>query len=892
MAEPSNTGSSADSDKRLIETSNRHVTDDCGGSPSPDGETTETIRPEAIARFPKRIGHYHVKRVLASGGMGTVYEAIQEHPRRTVALKVMKHGIVSRSAMRRFEYESQVLARLRHPGIAQVYEAGTHDDPDALGEPVPFFAMEYIPNARSITKYAKENKLSTREKLRLFARVCDAIHHGHQKGIIHRDLKPGNILVDSDGEVKVIDFGVARGTDSDMAVTTLQTDVGQLIGTLQYMSPEQCLADPHDLDTRSDVYALGVVLYELLSGNLPYSVSSTRIYDGARVIRDEQPTRLTRIDRTLKGDVQTIVFKALEKDRERRYRSAAEFADDISHYLAGEPIVARPPSVAYHLRALIRRNKPVFGAIAVVFAVLVGATIVSLSLYVKAQREAERARTEAGKSEQVATFMRDMLKGAEPSVALGRDTTMLREILDRTAQRVAAELVDQPAVEASIRATIGRTYTSLGKLDMAEQHLRAAEAVATRELGDQDPETLVTRSNLADLLRQQADYPEAEKLARNTLDIQRRVRGDRHPETLASLHTLAAVRTHQGHYAEAEALFREALDTRRAVLGREHPDTLDSMYSLGFLLRKQRQYAEAETLFRQTLAARHRVLGDRHPDTLDSMHYLGDVLHTQGKVEEAETLNRQTLSLKRRVYGDEHLSTLKTMNNLGVVLTSQGRHAEAESVLRETVEAKRRTLGDGYPSTLGSMNNLIEALHAQDKMDEARAWQARVIAELKRAADRPDAGPTALNDYAWVLLKCRIPELRDPAGALAAMKRAVEISKDVNFGLLDTLALAYQMTGAIDQAVETQRRAVALLPPGPSPFRTVLEARLGQYLTEQGSFSEAEQLLLAEYQRLKESPAAGPEEVREALERLIRLYEAWEKLDKVSEYRSLLPGEN
>lgn len=514
--------------------------------------------------------------------------------------------------MRRFEYESQVLARLRHPGIAQVYEAGTHDDPDGPGEPVPFFAMEYVPNARSITKYAKENKLSTREKLRLFARVCDAIHHGHQKGIIHRDLKPGNILVDSDGEVKVIDFGVARGTDSEMAVTTLQTDIGQLIGTLQYMSPEQCLADPHDLDTRSDVYALGVVLYELLSGNLPYSVSSTSIYDGAWVIRDEQPTRLTRSDKTLRGDVQTIVFKALEKDRERRYRSAAEFANDINHYLAGEPIVARPPSVAYHLRVLIRRNKPVFGAIAVVFAVLVGATIVSLSLYVKAQRE-------------------------------------------------------------------------------------------------------------------------------------------------------------------------------------------------------------AETLFRQTLAARRRLLGDRHPDTLDSMHYLGDVLHRQGKAEEAETLNRQTFALKRRVFGDEHLSTLKTMNNLGVVLTSQGRHAEAESVLREAVEAKRRTLGDGYPSTLGSMNNLIEALHAQDKMDEARIWQARVIAELKRAADRPDAGPTALNDYAWVLLDCRIPELRDPAEALAAMKRAVEISKDVSFGLLDTLALAYQRTGAIDQAVETQRRAVALLPfPVPS----------------------------------------------------------------------------
>jgi non-specific serine/threonine protein kinase/serine/threonine-protein kinase len=331
-------------------------------------EVTETLGPRQPSRpMPQRIGQFHIKNVIASGGMGTVYEAIQEHPRRTVAVKVMKLGIASRSALRRFEFESQLLARLRHPGIAQVFEAGTHQvEPSCDREgaevagAVPYFAMEYIPNARPITAFAKDKKLGTRDRLRLSARVCDAVHHGHQKGIIHRDLKPGNILVDFNGDPKIIDFGVARGTDSDMAVTTLQTDVGQLIGTLQYMSPEQCVADPHDIDTRSDVYALGVVLYELLCDRLPYTVTRFAMHEATRVIREQAPTRLSTVNKTLRGDVENIAHKALEKDRDRRYQSASEFAQDIRRYLAGEAIIARPPSIVYQLRVFARRNKAVF----------------------------------------------------------------------------------------------------------------------------------------------------------------------------------------------------------------------------------------------------------------------------------------------------------------------------------------------------------------------------------------------------------------------------------------------------------------------------------------------------------------------------------------------------
>ncbi|MHC5114438.1 MAG: protein kinase domain-containing protein [Planctomycetota bacterium] len=349
-------------------------------APEPDGTTEVTPLPPWLR---EAIGGCRLKRVIASGGMGTVYEAVQEHPRRTVAVKVMKHGVTSRSALRRFETESQILGRLRHPNIAQVHEAGTHE---GGGGTVPFFVMEYIPNAMPITRYARERSLGTRERLELFEQVCAAIHHGHQKGIIHRDLKPGNVLVDADGNVKIIDFGVARATDSDLAVTTLQTDVGQLLGTLQYMSPEQVEADPHAIDARSDVYALGVVLYELLCDRLPYDVSRMAIFEATRVIREDPPSKLSSFNKHLRGDIETLVMKAVEKDRGRRYQSADAMRLDIERYLNDEPILAQPPTFGYMLarrsEAFLHRHPIVsyLGVVAVV-CVLVELLLVDVVYY-------------------------------------------------------------------------------------------------------------------------------------------------------------------------------------------------------------------------------------------------------------------------------------------------------------------------------------------------------------------------------------------------------------------------------------------------------------------------------------------------------------------------------
>ena len=332
------------------------------GLPSDDSGKGSVPEPGKFVTtgMPSEIGRYKILGIIASGGMGVVYEAMQEAPRRRVALKIIKAGAASEMALHRFQFEAQTLAKLSHPNIAQIFEAGTWKSENG---DVPFFAMEYIPGARGIVEHAQKRDLSIQDRLELFRKICDAVHHGHQKGVIHRDLKPDNILVDNQGEPKIIDFGVARATDADLAVTTMQTTMGQLIGTLQYMSPEQCDADPDRIDTRSDVYALGVILFQLLSGKLPYDLRRQAIHEAVRIIKEQRPDSLGTISSTLKGDIDTIALKAMDKDKERRYQSAAELANDIHHYLNNEPIIARPLSIGYQVRLFTKKYKRTCAAV-------------------------------------------------------------------------------------------------------------------------------------------------------------------------------------------------------------------------------------------------------------------------------------------------------------------------------------------------------------------------------------------------------------------------------------------------------------------------------------------------------------------------------------------------
>ncbi len=612
-----------------------------GGGPSSSDETRE--QSDRPAYIPKKIGAYTIKRVIASGGMGTVYEAVQEKPRRVVAIKVLKRGVASPSALRRFEYEAQILARLTHPNIAQVYEAGTHDD--AAGS-VPFFAMEYIPNARTITEYAAEKKLGLRERLDLFARVCDAAHHGHQKGIIHRDLKPGNILVDSEGRPKIIEFGVARATDSDMVVPTLQTDVGQLIGTLPYMSPEQCEADPHDIDTRSDVYALGVVLYHLLTGKLPYDLKSSPVHEAPRIIRERLPTDPGVVRPDLPRDVRTIMLKALHKEREHRYQSAFGLAQDLRRYLRGEAIQALPSSVLYQVRVFARRNKPLIGAVAAVFLILAGSVVVTTSLYLEARAERARAETQRERMLAAMDYLHDVLHSAD-AFKVGKEIK-LGELLDIYGATLDGAFPDQPEVEAAVRTAIGKAYKGLdffethGKAEeyrqSARNHLMAALDLREKALGESHPDTLASMDTLIEILIEQQRFVDAERVARRALEVRQGLLNDEHPEVLASMSSIAELLGNQGSYEEAEAMSRNVLEVRRRVLGEEHADTLDSMDTLAKFASEQGRTAEAEDLGRQVYETARRAHGQADSITKDARSFLASLLISQGKLAESAGL--------------------------------------------------------------------------------------------------------------------------------------------------------------------------------------------------------------------------------------------------------------
>ena len=715
---------------------------DHGDKPAP--KLTETSKagstePTASRGFafergavPKQIGQYHVKRVIASGGMGTVYEAVQEHPRRTVALKVMKHGVASRSALRRFEHEAQLLGRLRHPGVAQVYEAGTYDDPIAPGEVVPYFAMEYIPNAKPITKFVDEKGLRTRARLELFAQVCDAVHHGHQKGIIHRDLKPGNLLVDSAGQVKIIDFGVARSTDSDMAVTTLQTDIGQLVGTLQYMSPEQCEADPHDLDIRSDVYALGVVLYQVLTGKPPYNLGSKPFFEITRTIREQQPARLHTVDATLRGDVETVVFKALEKDREQRYQSALELAQDIRRYLANQAIIAQPPSILYQLRVFARRNRALFGATAAVFAVLLIAVAVSTWQAVRATRAEQSAKRNAAVAQAVVNILSPRTSGDHQAEVAVRNAvgTALEELGSRSAEG--------PLVEADIRAELADAYWRLAQFAEAERQAKESLALRRAGLGREHRDTLASMDTLAVLYKYQGRHDEAGALYRETLDTRRRVLGEEDPDTLQSMNNLAVLLRKRGRLDEAERLHRQAWTIRTRTLGPKHPDTLSSAANLAVLLREKGELDEAEPLAREVLETRREVLGPEHPDTLQSMNNFARLLVTCGRLDEARPLYKETLRVGRRVFGEKHPRVATTLRNLAKLHRTLGNDLAAEPLLAEALAIRRGKLGDEDNATLAVVIDLATCQAGLGKFEQAETVLRETHAHLETTRGAKD----------------------------------------------------------------------------------------------------------------------------------------------------------
>lgn len=767
----------------------------------------------SLTPVPERIGGYRIVRRLGRGGMGLVYEAEQEGLRRRVALKVIEADAATPDSLRRFQHEAELLARLQHPGIAQIYESGQFDD---CGQMRPFLVMELVDGV-PVTTYARA--LDLRSRIDLLARICDAVQHAHQRGVIHRDLKPSNILAEPDGRPRILDFGVARAIDGHTLATSMHTGAGQLVGTLAYMSPEQAAGATNDIDTRSDIYALGVLGYEMLVGRLPHDPRGHPMHEVARTIIEVDPPSPRSVDRSLSGDVDVILRKALAKRPVDRYQSASELASDLRRHLQDEPILARAPGTWDHVRRLARRYRGVLALACTALAFLVLALGATVWGYVTAVEARDRQKTltaaaerESRLSVEIVEFARAMIGAIEPNVAGDSDTTLLRRILDDAARRIDENPNAAPEVESSIRSMVGFTYRAIGEVDSAKPHLERALLLYEQHLGANSRRTIEAMENLAGLRRDEGRLDEAASLYREALRRLPSEGPEADPLRLMILNNLSFLLRIMGSLDEASEHLVFVIRVRRESLGNEHPDTLTAIHNLGAVRRGQGLLQEAEALFRTAYEGRERVLGADHVLTSFSAANLGIVLQNLGRLEEAETLARRAFERCVAVLGPTHPSTLRAEMNLGVILSSQAKYEESAKVLRHVADAMGASLGTEHPETILPYTNL---------------------AAVERACGRPAEALAILEDVV----------LRAARALGPGHEQTVQAATERTLALLDL----DRTVDALSQAEESLSVAEANLRPA-HPERLRAVGTLGIVLIKLGRIEEAERRLRAAYE--------------------------------------------
>lgn len=814
----------------------------------------------------RRVGAYELLRVIGSGGMGTVYlgrRADAEYEEQ-VAVKVVRRGLDTDDVLARFRNERQVLANLRHPGIAMLLDGGATED----GR--PYLVMEYV-DGLPLHAYAFEHALDIRARIALVRDVCAAVEHAHKNLVVHRDLKPSNILVTSDGGVKLLDFGIAKMLTPDGVEEGGLTRTRARLMTPRYASPEQVRGEA--TTTATDVYALGLIAYELLTGHFPYPVETTSPTELERTILGTDPRPPSAHVRALRGDLDLVLLKALQKDVDRRYASARHFSEDLDRVLDARPVSAQPDSVWYRTRTFVRRNRgSVIAGTAVAVALLVTA-VVSTSQYVRASRardaariaqlDAEMQRAAAERSgrtaARVSDFLQEMLSSIQPAVARGRDVTLMREIIDEAASRIDEELANEPDVAIELHLTIGRAYDAIAEYPAAEHHLRRALALIERPDGRR-PAPLATAAgarradallSLGSTLRARGAYADAERALSEAIEL---LGSAGRPESVQlgiATNRLGGVLEDAGRYVDAERLYREAVAILDRAGGEAEADRLNAQVNLAVLLMNSERHDEAESLLRDVVAERREL--EHSPLVLSTtIHNLAGLLRRKGAYEEAETHYRDALAVKRSYLGDDHPDVAVTLNGLATLLELRGELKDAEPLYREALDIQRRALGESHRDAGTTLNNLAGLLRRAGRHDEADTRYVQALDVYRTAL-----GPA----HAWV--------------AIVATNRARNLVEAGRHALAESLLVE-------SLALHEQR--------WPRDHWRVLVTRslYGEALSGLGRFTEAESLALGSAERLEAALGREADATHDAWRRVVDLYERWGRDPEAAAYRERL----